>query len=561
MPPNPNAAPPAHSATTRAFVQWIRSAAPYIHAFRGRTFVIAFGGEVVADDTFLGIIHDLNLLHSLGVHLVVVHGSRPQIEAILKQQDIESRYAFGLRITDAETMDCVLEANGQVRSRIEALLSLGIANSPMAGARIRVSSGNFITAKPLGVLDGIDMQLTGEVRRVDTDAIQQRLDDGDIVLISPLGYSPTGEIFNLALEEVATQVAVRIAAHKLVFLMETEGVRNGRRQLLTELSTKDAEALLARSRGKLPPDVQHYLPCAIRACDNGVKRAHLISRHVDGALLLELFTRDGVGTMIASAPLAHMRSATIDDVGGILQIIEPLEEQGILVRRSRERLEMEIERFVVAEHDNAIIGCAGLYAFPDEKAGELAALAVHPDFRREGYGEALMSEIEARARKLKLAELFVLTTRASQWFLERGYHTAAIADLPRQKQALYNYQRKSQVYRKDLNSLQGARHGAHGPLRQARPRGRRARFAAVPGRARQAHLRERVEGSVAGVAQAPDDARQRESPVARRCARAEVARRADGAALLRRRRRDALGLRSAEVVSEGRSAEAADARP
>jgi len=449
MPPAPLAAPTAHSATTRAFVQWIRLAAPYIHAFRGRTFVIAFGGEVVADDTFLGIIHDLNLLHSLGVHIVVVHGSRPQIEAILAQQGIESRYAFGLRITDAETMDCVLEAGGQVRSRIEALLSLGIANSPMAGARIRVSSGNFITAKPLGIVDGVDMLLTGEVRRVDHDAIRQRLDDGDIVIISPLGYSPTGEIFNLALEEVATQVAVRLAAHKLVFLMETEGVRNGRRRLLTELSTRDAEAVLA-GRGKLPADVRHYLPCAIRACDNGVRRAHLISRHLDGALLLELFTRDGVGTMVAAAPLANMRSATIDDVGGILSIIEPLEEEGVLVRRSRERLETEIERFVVAEYDNAIIGCAALYAFPEEKAGELAALAVHPDFRREGYGEALMHEIEARARRLKLAELFVLTTRTSQWFLERGFHTATIAELPRQKQALYNYQRKSQVYRKKL---------------------------------------------------------------------------------------------------------------
>jgi len=449
MPPAPSAPPAAHSATTRAFVQWIRLAAPYIHAFRGRTFVIAFGGEVVADDTFLGIIHDLNLLHSLGVHIVVIHGSRPQIEAILAQQDIESRYAFGLRITDAETMDCVLEASGQVRSRIEALLSLGIANSPMAGARIRVSSGNFITAKPMGVRDGIDMLLTGEVRRVDTDAIQQRLDDGDIVLISPLGYSPTGEIFNLALEEVATQVAVRLAAHKLVFLMETEGVRNGRRQLLTELSTKDAEAVLAAGR-KLPADVRHYLPCAIRACDNGVKRAHLISRHLDGALLLEMFTRDGVGTMVAATPLAHLRNATIDDVGGIIAIIEPLEEQGILVRRSRERLETEIERFVVAEHDGVVIGCAALYAFPEEKVGELAALAVHPDFRREGYGEALMSEVEARARRLKLTELFVLTTRTSQWFLERGFRNAVIGDLPKMKQALYNYQRKSQVYRKAL---------------------------------------------------------------------------------------------------------------
>src|SRR5215831_13883801 len=439
----------ANSTTTRLFVQWIRSAAPYIYALRGKTLVIAFGGEVVADETFLGIIHDLNLLHSLGTRLVVVHGSRPQIEAILKQQSIPSRYNRGLRVTDAETLDCVLEGTGHARSRIEALLSLGVANSPMAGARIRVVGGNFLTAKPIGVLDGIDMQWTGEVRRVDVEAIKQRLDDGDIVLVSPVGYSPTGEIFNLALEEVATQVAVRLSAHKLMFLMDTEGVRDGRRKLLTELSTRDADALLAR-RGKLPPDVQLYLPSAVRACDNGVKRAHLISRHHDGALLLELFTRDGVGTMVASAPLANLRSATIDDLQGILAIIEPLEEEGILVRRSRERLEAEIERFIVAEYDNHIIGCAGLYAFPAEKVGELAALAVNPDFRREGYGEALMSEIEQRARKLKLAQLFVLTTKTAHWFLERGFRSASVTELPQPKQALYNYQRRSQVYMKNL---------------------------------------------------------------------------------------------------------------
>lgn len=445
----PESQPAANSATMRSFVHLIRSAAPYVHAFRGKTFVIAFGGEVVADEEFLGVIHDLNLLHSLGIRLVVVHGFRPQIEAILAAQRIPSRYAHGVRVTDMDAMDCALEAAGQVRARIEALLSLGLANSPMAGARNRVSTGNYLTAKPMGVVGGIDMQLTGEVRRVDTEAMQQRLDDGDIVLISPIGYSPTGEIFNLTVEEVATQVAVRLEATKLIFLMDADGVRNARRQLLTDLSTTDAEALLAKG-DKLAPDVRTYLPAAIRACNNGVKRAHLISRRLDGALLLELFTRDGVGTMVASTALAHIRSATIDDVGGILQIIGPLEEQGVLVRRSRERLESEIERFVVAEYDNQIVGCAALYAFPEEKVGELAALAVQPDFRREGYGEALMREIETRARKLRLTELFVLTTKTSHWFLERGFRSASVADLPQQKQALYNYQRKSLVYRKTL---------------------------------------------------------------------------------------------------------------
>jgi len=433
----------------RSFVHLIRSAAPYVHAFRAKTFVIAFGGEVVADDEFLGVIHDLNLLHSIGIRLVVVHGFRPQVEAILAAQGIPSRYAHGVRVTDVDAMDCALEAAGQVRARIEALLSLGLANSPMAGARNRVSTGNYLTAKPIGVVDGTDMELSGEVRRVDTEAIQQRLDDGDIVLISPIGYSPTGEIFNLTVEEVATQVAVRLEAMKLIFLMDADGVRNGRRQLVTDLSTTDAEALLAK-RDRLTPDVRLYLPAAIRACNNGVKRAHLISRRLDGALLLELFTRDGVGTMIASTALANLRSATIDDVGGILGVIEPLEEQGVLVRRSRERLESEIERFVVAEYDGHIVGCAALYAFPDEKVGELAALAVQPDFRREGYGEALMREIETRARRLKLAELFVLTTRTAHWFLERGFRSASVADLPQQKQSLYNYQRKSLVYRKPL---------------------------------------------------------------------------------------------------------------
>jgi amino-acid N-acetyltransferase len=196
--------------------------------------------------------------------------------------------------------------------------------------------------------------------------------------------------------------------------------------------------------------VRVYLPAAVLACDNGVKRAHLISRHLDGALLLELFTRDGVGTMVASTALAHLRSATIDDVGGILAIIAPLEEEGVLVRRSRERLEAEIERFVVAEYDNHIVGCAALYAFPDEKVGELAALAVNPDFRREGYGEALLREVELRARRLKLGKLFVLTTRTAHWFQERGFRPGSLADLPQQKQALYNWQRKSQVYVKSL---------------------------------------------------------------------------------------------------------------
>ncbi|MDR1528901.1 MAG: amino-acid N-acetyltransferase [Burkholderiales bacterium] len=432
----------------RTFVQGIRAAAPYIYAFRGNTFVIALDGEVVASEKFIGIIHDLNLLHSLGFRLIVVHGMRPQIEAILAQQNIESRFANGVRVTDADTMDCVLEAAGQVRSRIEALLSLGLANSPMAGARNRISSGNYLTAKPLGVIDGQDMQLTGTIRRIDREAIQQRLDDGDIVLISPLGYSPTGEIFNLTMEVVAARVAIRLEALKLIFLFGGDGLRKDKKRIDT-ISTDEAETLLKKPR-RLPEALRLYLPQAIYASRGGVPRVHFLSSRRDGALLIELFTRQGVGTMLSHRSLEAVRAADIDDIGSILALIEPLETEGILVRRSRERLEAEIEQFIVIEYDNLIIGCAALAPFVDENVGEMAALAVHPEFQREGYGEMLLHHIEGWARKLNLEAIFALTTHTAHWFVERGFRQVPVSQLPLKKQVLYNYQRNSLVYWKKL---------------------------------------------------------------------------------------------------------------
>lgn len=431
------------------FVSWFRAAAPYIHAFRGRTFVIAFGGEVVDDEHFVDLIYDINVLHSLGIRLVLVHGARPQIEAALTARGIVGRYHGGLRVTNRETLDCVLEAQGRVRAEIEAKLSMSLPNSPMAGARIDVTGGNFVVARPAGVVEGVAMLHTGEVRAIDSAAIKQRLDDGAIVLMSSVGYSPTGEIFNLTVEEVATHTAIALTSQKLVFLMDTEGVVDGSGALITEMTTTEALALLDNGNS-LSDDTRFFLPKAVSACKGGVARAHLISRHRDGALLMELFTRDGVGTMIAQQGLDSLRPATIADIGGLLALIEPLEVQGVLVRRPRELLEREIERFVVAEHDGAIIGCAALYPFPNAASGELACLAVHPDFQRDGYGAAIAAEIEQRAKAAGLKRLFVLTTKSAHWFVERDFVKAGVDDLPDEKQALYNYQRKSEVLVKQL---------------------------------------------------------------------------------------------------------------
>jgi amino-acid N-acetyltransferase len=436
-----------HAPAPEQFVHWFRSAAPYIHAFRGRTFVVAFGGEVVADGKFVALTHDLNLLASLGVRLVLVHGARPQIEAQLAARNLKTQYVRGIRVTDEPAMQCVKQANGQLRAEIEALLSMGLPNSPMANADIRVAGGNFVTARPRGVVDGVDMQCTGEVRRIHADAIRQRLDAGDLVLLSPLGYSPTGEIFNLTMEDLAAAAAIALSADKLIFLTEQPGITGTDGQLLRELTVSAAESLLGSA---LPEDARLYLPAAVRASRAGVRRVHLLSRHLDGALLLELFTHEGVGSMVAQDPLERVRQAQIDDVGGILKLIEPLEADGTLVKRSRELLELEIDHFWLLEHDDVVVGCAALYPFLPDHAGELACLAVHADYRSTGAGDTLLRKIEVRARESGLLRLFVLTTRAAHWFIERGFKEAGVDTLPREKKLLYNLQRRSKVFVKPL---------------------------------------------------------------------------------------------------------------
>ncbi|MDK2122504.1 amino-acid N-acetyltransferase [Parachitinimonas caeni] len=431
------------------FVHWFREAAPYIHAFRGRIFVVAFGGEVVREGKFVTLTHDLNTLVSLGVKLVIVHGARVQINARVKEKGLEPRFERNVRVTDGDALDCVLQAIGQVRFEIESLLSMGLANSPMANADIRVAGGNFVTGQPMGVRDGVDMQYTGEVRKIDTAAILDRLDFGETILLSSLGYSPTGEVFNLTLEDVATSVAIALGADKLVFLMGEQGVFDHEGVLQNELTAVEAEVALKSGR-EVSEDVACYLPCAIRAVRLGVKRAHLISREIDGALLTELFTHDGIGTMISREPLETMREATIDDIGGLLQLIEPLEEAGILVKRGRELIEREISQYVVLEHDGKLIGCAALRPFPDSGMAELACLAVRPDYRDGGRGEALLKWGEQAARNRGVKRLFVLTTRTAHWFVERGFAPGNVEDLPVEKKQLYNYQRRSKVFVKRL---------------------------------------------------------------------------------------------------------------
>jgi len=433
-------------------VEGFRHSVPYINTHRGKTFVIMLGGEAIEHENFSSIVNDIGLLHSLGIRLVVVYGARPQIDANLAAHHHEPLYHKNIRVTDAKTLELVKQAAGTLQLDITARLSMSLNNTPLQGAHINVVSGNFIIAQPLGVDDGVDYCHSGRIRRIDEDAIHRQLDSGAIVLMGPVAVSVTGESFNLTSEEIATQLAIKLKAEKMIGFCSSQGVTNDDGDIVSELFPNEAQARVEaqEEKGDYNSGTVRFLRGAVKACRSGVRRCHLISYQEDGALLQELFSRDGIGTQIVMESAEQIRRATINDIGGILELIRPLEQQGILVRGSREQLEMEIDKFTIIQRDNTTIACAALYPFPEEKIGEMACVAVHPDYRSSSRGEVLLERIAAQAKQSGLSKLFVLTTRSIHWFQERGFTPVDIDLLPESKKQLYNYQRKSKVLMADL---------------------------------------------------------------------------------------------------------------
>jgi amino-acid N-acetyltransferase len=440
------------------FVPWFRSVAPYIHMHRGKTFVVAISGEAIAAGKLPSLVQDLAMIQSMGVKIVLVHGFRPQVNEQLAAKGHVPQYSHGMRITDSVALDCAQEAAGQLRYEIEAAFSQGLPNTPMAGATVRVISGNFITAKPVGIVDGVDFQHSGMVRKVDVSGISQILNLDAMVLISPFGFSPTGEAFNLTMEEVATSVAIALHADKLIFVAEVPGIRvrphepeSEDNPIDTEMPLDVAEALLAKEPSATQPtDIGFYLQHCVKACKAGVERSHILPFAVDGVLLLEIYVHDGIGTMVVDERLESLREATSDDLGGVLQLIEPFEQDGTLVRRERTEMERDIGNYSVIEHDGVIFGCAALYAYPEKRTGEMAALTVSPSSQGQGDGEKILRRIEQRARAQGLDSIFVLTTRTMHWFLKRGFVQSPIEWLPEARQRKYNVDRKSVVLVKKL---------------------------------------------------------------------------------------------------------------
>ncbi|MEY4560912.1 MAG: hypothetical protein RLZZ618_189 [Pseudomonadota bacterium] len=432
------------------FVPWFRAVAPYIHAHRGKTFVVAIAGELVAAGKLATFAQDLAILHAMGIKLVLVHGFRPQVEEQLLAKGHSSHFSHGMRVTDAVALDCAQEAAGQMRYEIEAAFSQGLPNTPMAHSQIRVVSGNFITARPVGILDGVDFKHTGLVRKIDATGIRRAVEFGALVMLSPFGFSPTGEAFNLSMEDVAASAASALQADKLIYVTEVKGIpldpKNPNSEIDTELALADAKRLLADLPNPIQPtDTAFYLQHAVKACEAGVERVHIVPYSVDGSVLMESFTHDGVGTMIVDEKLESLREATADDIGGILQLIEPFEKNGTLVKRDRTEIERDIGLYTVIEHDGVIFGCAALYPYPESRTAEMSALTVSPNVQSQGDGERILKRVEQRAKTAGLDSIFVLTTQTMHWFLKRGFAQVDPDWLPDARKRKYNWDRRSQV--------------------------------------------------------------------------------------------------------------------
>ncbi len=430
---------------TQDYVQWFRGAAPYIKAHSKKTLVIMVSDAVVYSDRFIGLVHDIALLNHLGIKLVILHASRNSIDKHLADNNLKSRFHNNIRITDSETLPFVVQAINEVKTYFESQLSMGLPNTPMSGSEISLTGGNFVIGMPLGVIDGVDMQHSGKVRAIRHEAINDLLAMNHVVLLSNLGYSRTGEVFNLPTEELAAEVARALKADKLIYVQQQRADANNP---ASTLSTSQCEQLLADDN--TPEDLKNLLRQAIQAIQAQVKRVHIIDQQVDGGLLLELFTRDGYGIMVTNLFYEGSRSANIDDVGGILSLIEPLEASGVLVVRSREQMELEIRYFQVIEKDGMIIACIACIPDEEEKIAEIACLAVHEDYQGTGLGRQLLHSAEQQALKHGISQLYTLTTRTSHWFIENGFSESRDFVLPASKREKYSPERGSKILNRSI---------------------------------------------------------------------------------------------------------------
>lgn len=410
----------------------LREAAPYIRAYSQKKVAVLLNSPSFTDEHLNDIAQDIALLYSLNIQPVVI---------VNPHMLVDSHFSDGT--LSNEQLTKIQAICNKVSSDLTAKLSVGLINSCVSPTNIPAISGNFVVARPKGIINGQDLQHNGSIRKVKHKSICDLLERQFIVMITPFGFSPSGETYYVDPFELTLEVAQAIEVEKIVVLGESlfhhksgEIMREWRPSL--ELAPES-----------LTPYQTKLVQFSTQALLSGIQRIHILLASEPGALIQELFTRDGCGTMATLELYEQIRVAMPDDASGVFELIEPLEQKGILVKRPREQIEAEINHFTVIERDHSIISCCSLYPYSDGFA-ELACFVVSPKYRGRKKGDALLDHMVRKATNEGITKLFVLTTQTADWFVERGFKKASLEDLPMEKRELYNIQRNSKIFIKDL---------------------------------------------------------------------------------------------------------------
>lgn len=420
----------------------LRGILTYIPGFREKTFVIALDGTIIADDNFPNLLLDLAVLRSLSIRLVIVHGAAHQIKELAKETGVTISNADGTGITDAETLKVALTAANRITHEVME----GLASNDL-----RAAYTNAVIAHPFGIVGGVDQLFTGRVEKVDIEFLTQLLEKGVVPVIAPLGFDGDGRTFRVNSDGVALEVAEALKASKLIFVTNRNGfARNG--QKASQISVTEAEEFFKKHKGDMAENMASKFEHSIRACRNGVNRVHVIDGRIDEALLTEIFSNEGIGTMIYANEYQAVRRALKKDVRAIRNLIRESVEQEEIVKRSRMDIVSQLSDYYVFQIDGNIVGCVALHVQPGGEKAELACLSVSGAHENIGIGQKLMTFAEEAAKQKGVKTIFLLSTRAFNYFQQKGgYKEGSPDDLPPARREKYDQSgRNSKVLVKSL---------------------------------------------------------------------------------------------------------------
>ncbi|HSU52518.1 MAG TPA: amino-acid N-acetyltransferase [Candidatus Dormibacteraeota bacterium] len=420
----------------------LRGILQYIPQFRDKTFILSVDGAIVTSENFPNILLDVAVLRSLNIRVVLVHGASAQIKALAEERDFKPSDLDGAGITDASTLQLALTAANRLTHEILEGLS---AND------LRAACPNAIIAHPMGIIQGVDHLFTGKVERIDTELLQTLLTQGIVPVVPPLGFDGDGKTYRVNSDSVAVAVADALKATKLIFITTHDGIfRNG--ALLRQLLVADLDTVLANGKTDIVPEMLSKAQHASAACKAGVQRVHIINGRVDEGLLAEVFSNEGIGTLIYANEYQQIRRALKKDVRHIMMLTKDSVASDELVKRTRSGIEKSLNDYYLFEIDKNPVACVALHTYPDQGKGELACLYVKPSHENQGIGRKLIQFVENKARETGLNELLTLSTQAFTYFQSKGgFVEGTPDDLPATRRDKYDQSgRNSKVLIKKL---------------------------------------------------------------------------------------------------------------